>query len=199
MSTTTVTRRRAAALIAAAPLLMIGATGCSFGVKKKDDDNSADSQNKDGDGQGSDGQSGGNAGNYPEPILTTKCPATVEDDPGATFTVNLHQLKKEGETVTIYVSFTLNSTTKKTENMWTLNNRSNWHPHLVDTKNMRLHEPLTSKNHGAKALTDLFETSMTGGDTVYAFATFAAPPADVTHMDVSIIDGAEVAKGVEIQ
>ena len=95
MSTTTVTRRRAAALIAAAPLLMIGASGCSFGVKKKDDDNSADSQNK-----GSDGQGGGNVGNYPEPILTTKCPATVEDDPGATFTVNLHQLKKDGETVT---------------------------------------------------------------------------------------------------
>ena len=37
------------------------------------------------------------------------------------------------------------------------------------------------------------------GETFYAYASFAAPPADVTTMDVMMVEGAPLATGVEIR
>ena len=40
--------------------------------------------------------------NYPEPIFTTEAAATVKDDPYATLTASLHELKRDGDTVTAF-------------------------------------------------------------------------------------------------
>lgn len=142
---------------------------------------------------------GQNKANYPAPIFTTERPVEVKEDPNATLTVNLHQLKREGETVTAYVSFTLNTTAKEAKGFFYLNGSSRWRPFLLDNVNLKKHTPLSTTNSQHYAMTPMEDVDLMPGQTVYAFATFAAPPADVKQMDVSLMDGTEVAKGVEIK
>ena len=123
----------------------------------------------------------------------------MKEDPNATWTVNLHQLKREGETVTAYVSFTLNSTAKEAKDFFFLNGSLIWKPFLIDNVNLKKHTPLSTTNSQHYAMTPMEDVDLMPGQTTYAFATFAAPPADVKQMDVSLMDGTEVAKGVEIK
>lgn len=142
---------------------------------------------------------GQNKANYPAPIFTTERPVEVKEDPNATLTVNLHQLKREGETVTAYVSFTLNTTAKEAKDFFYLNGSLIWKPFLLDNVNLKKHTPLSTTNSQHYAMTPMEDVDLMPGQTVYAFATFAAPPQDVKQMDVSLMDGVEVAKGVEIK
>ena len=142
---------------------------------------------------------GQNKANYPAPIFTTDRPVEVKEDPNATLTVNLHQLKREGETVTAYVSFTLNTTAKEAKDFFYLNGSLIWKPFLLDNVNLKKHTPLSTTNSQHYAMTPMEDVDLMPGQTVYAFATFAAPPQDVKQMDVSLMDGVEVAKGVEIK
>lgn len=142
---------------------------------------------------------GRNKANYPAPIFTTERPVEVKEDPNATLTVNLHQLKREGDTVTAYVSFTLNSTAKEAKDFFFLNGSLIWKPFLIDNVNLKKHTPLSTTNSQHYAMTPMEDVDLMPGQTTYAFATFAAPPADVKQMDVSLMDGTEVAKGVEIK
>ncbi|MDU1122747.1 MAG: hypothetical protein E7A10_03560, partial [Dermabacter sp.] len=140
-----------------------------------------------------------NGANYPAPIFTTEAPVIVKEDPNATVTASLHGLKREGETVTALYSFKLNTTVKEEQGFYDLNSSHRWTPFLTDTKNLRKHKPLATENSHERAMTELFDVDILPGQTVYAFATFAAPPADVKTMDVMLWPTGEVAKGVEIK
>ena len=74
-----------------------------------------------------------------------------------------------------------------------------WRPFLTDTKNLRKHNPLATENGSETAMTQLHDVDIMPGQTAYAFATFAAPPADVKTMDVMLLPTGEVAKGVGIK
>lgn len=151
---------------------------------------------------GANGQQAGGGqdkANYPAPVFTTERPVEVKEDPNATLTVNLHQLKREGETVTAYVSFTLNTTAKEAKGFFYLNGSSRWRPFLLDNVNLKKHTPLSTTNSQHYAMTPMEDVDLMPGQTTYAFATFAAPPQDVKNMDVNLLDGVEVAKGVEVK
>lgn len=140
-----------------------------------------------------------NGANYPAPIFTTEAPVVVKGDPNATVTASLHGLKREGETVTALYSFKLNTTVKEEQDFYYLNSGHRWTPFLTDTKNLRKHTPLATENGQERAQTILMDVDIMPGQTAYAFATFAAPPADVKTMDVMLWPTGEVAKGVEIK
>ncbi|MFV8402231.1 hypothetical protein [Dermabacter hominis] len=140
-----------------------------------------------------------NGANYPAPIFTTEAPVVVKGDPNATVTASLHGLKREGETVTALYSFKLNSTVKEEQSFFRLLGSHMWRPFLTDTKNLRKHNPLATENGSETAMTQLHDVDIMPGQTAYAFATFAAPPADVKTMDVMLLPTGEVAKGVEIK
>lgn len=140
-----------------------------------------------------------NGKNYPEPIFTTEAAAIVKGDPNATLTASLHELKRDGDTVTAFYSFTLNTTVKEEQDFYDLNGRLRWTPFVIDTKNLRKHRPLSTTNNQERAMTELIDVDIMPGQTAYAFATFAAPPEDVTTMDVMLWETGEIAKGVEIK
>ncbi|MGX6403184.1 hypothetical protein [Dermabacter hominis] len=140
-----------------------------------------------------------NGANYPAPIFTTEAPVVVKGDPNATVTASLHGLKREGETVTALYSFKLNTTVKEEQSFFRLLGSHMWRPFLTDTKNLRKHNPLATENGSETAMTQLHDVDIMPGQTAYAFATFAAPPADVKTMDVMLLPTGEVAKGVEIK
>ncbi|MCT1789161.1 hypothetical protein [Dermabacter hominis] len=140
-----------------------------------------------------------NGANYPAPIFTTEAPVVVKGDPNATVTASLHGLKREGETVTALYSFKLNTTVKEEQSFFRLLGSHMWRPFIIDTKNLRKHKPLSDEYENNSAMTQLQDVDIMPGQTAYAFATFAAPPADVKTMDVMLLPTGEVAKGVEIK
>ncbi|MFC0675405.1 hypothetical protein [Brachybacterium hainanense] len=130
-----------------------------------------------------------------EPVASAEVPAVVEGDPAATMTVSLHGLRREGKTLVATYSFTVHSETSDTEEwIYDYLGAQGWHPYAIDTVNLNKHEVLG----GGEAQTDYQGAKFRPGQTLYAYASFAAPPEDVTTMDVLLVDGAPLASGVPI-
>ena len=140
-------------------------------------------------------QAGVDLTNLPAPIASATIAAHVSGDPNAKLTINLHQLRRTGKVVTATFSFQVTSTVTEADSLFDYLNRQSWWPYLVDTQNLKRHDVVTGG--GARAKTDDL-TSFAPGQTLYAYAMFAAPPQDVTTVDVQMLGGAPTATNVPI-
>lgn len=133
-----------------------------------------------------------------DPVATAEIPGNVEGNPEATMTVQLFGLEKQGETVVATFGFTVNSDTGSQDErqLYHFLGNAGWHPYAIDTVNLNKHGVLGGAKVGQ---TDYQSMRFKPGQTFYAYASFAAPPADVTTMDVMMVDGAPMATGVEIR
>lgn len=134
----------------------------------------------------------------PEAIATASVPASVSGDTDATLTVSLHELRRDGKRLTALVSFLVESTNED-EAQWLshyLGDRT-WAPYLLDPVNLTKHTVL--RNGAEKAQTSSQGAEFRPGQTLHGYAMFAAPPEDVTAMDVMLVEGATPATGVEIR
>lgn len=133
-----------------------------------------------------------------EAVATATIPAIVEGDAGATMTVSLYGLRRTDNTLAATFSFLVTSATSdKEEWIYTYLGNQAWSPYAIDTVNLNKHGVMNKDLK--KAQTDYQGVKFRPGQTLYAFAVFAAPPADVASMDVSLVDGAPLATGVKIQ
>lgn len=125
-----------------------------------------------------------------DPIATVTVPAVVDGDPEAKMKIALYSLTRQGETLVGNYSFTLESNADPEKTAWLYDHLGSysWAPHLIDTVNLTRHDVLGSPGSWAK--TDSQASKFGPGDTLYAYAAFAAPPADVTSMSASLIEGA---------
>lgn len=133
--------------------------------------------------------------NLPAPIARGSVPATVEGDPDATVEIALHSLKRSGKVVTGTFSFQVKSKTTDRDSLFRFLGSTTWWPYLVDTTNLRKHGVLSGG--GARASTDEL-VRFAPGQTVYAYAMFAAPPDDITTVDVQLFSGLPTATGIPI-
>lgn len=132
-----------------------------------------------------------------EPIATATVPAVVADDPDATMEVALLDLERDGDTVIGTFSFTVDADgAAEARWLWDYLGDQSWRPFLVDTTNLTRHDVLMSP--GTYAMTSSQGLKFRPGQTMYGFASFAAPPADVTTMTVQLIEGAAPATAVEL-
>ena len=131
-------------------------------------------------------QAGVDLTNLPAPIASGTTAATVDGDPDATMTVALHSLKRGGKVLTAVFSFRVTSTVATSASLYKYMGGTVWFPYLVDTDNLNRHDPLTGGGASAKTDTSL-SPKFSPGQTVYAYAMFAAPPAAVTTMNVQIM------------
>ena len=135
-----------------------------------------------------------------DPIATATIPAALDGDPKATLTVKLYSLTRRGQTLIGNFSFTLNSTTStdptEMTSLFRLLGDRTWSPTLIDTTNLKRHAVLDGDSIWDDAATSSGDTKLGAGDTVAAFAAFAAPPAEVTSMVVNMAEG---APGVDVK
>lgn len=133
-----------------------------------------------------------------EPVATAEIPATVEGNDEATMTVELFGLERRDDTVVATFAFTVNSDTgsQDARQLYHFLGNSGWHPYAIDAVNLNKHGVLGGAKVGQ---TDYQSMRFKPGQTFYAYASFAAPPEDVTAMDVMMVDGAPMATGVEIR
>lgn len=146
--------------------------------------------------QESAGQAGIDLANLPEPVATGRIPAIVEGDPQATMDVAFYGLRRSGKVVIATYSFTVNSTDDRERWLYHYLGDQGWHPYLIDSTNLNKHEVLQGSG---RAQTEYQGARFRPGQTSYAYAMFAAPPQDVTTMDVAVVDGMPAVAGVEIK
>lgn len=146
------------------------------------------------------GQSAAAAGIDPQtlgdPIATVTIPAVVEGDPDATMEVSLYSLVRDGNTVVGTYSFRVDSDEERERWIYHYLGGASWRPFLVDTVNLNRHDVLGEGAH--LAATDGQGAQFRPGTTFYAYASFAAPPPDVTTMTAYLVDGAPAIPDVEI-
>lgn len=147
-----------------------------------------------------------------EPVFSVDVPAVLTDDGlsanssstiidrDASMTVSLYGLEQHGQTVTATYSFLVHSDAADAvpEMLYHYLGGNSWDPFAVDTTNLNRHDVLSGETGAGPTKTDDRGMTFSPGQTFYAFATFAAPPADVTTMDVMLVNGAPMARGVEI-
>ena len=127
--------------------------------------------------------------NLPPSLGSVTVPAVVKDDPAATMKVDLLGLKRQDKVVIATYSFVVTSTSTDDEWLWDYLGRQIWNPTLVDTKNLKLHQVLRPVGGGTEVMTTYKGSKFAPGQTYFAFAAFAAPPADVTTMTVNAVEG----------
>lgn len=134
-----------------------------------------------------------------DPIVTATVPAVVELDPDATMEVSLYSLTRDGETLHGVFSFLVTSENGADDAQWLYDylGATAWEPHLIDPVNLARHDVLG--DHRGRAMTDYQGAKFRPGQTFYAYASFAAPPTDVTSITVSLTDGAPAAAQVPIR
>lgn len=200
---------RRTALSAAAAALALTLTACSSGDDTEEPNaEGAETQGaaqESGEAADSKGESGSaeaaglNPNDLPDPVASQEIPAAVDGDDKATMTVDLFPLKRQGETVVAQFAFTVNS--EKTDeddgdDLYGYLGDASWSPFLVDSRNLRKHNVLDK--FPQRAQTSYQSTKFKPGQTHYAFAVFAAPPPDVDEVEVSAVDGMNLATGVKI-
>jgi hypothetical protein len=197
---------RRTALTAAAVVLAMTLTACSSGgdsdAKDAEETQSTSQESgkaEDSDSKGEPGSAeaaGIDLNDLPDPIATQDIPATVEGDDDAKMTVELIALKRQGETVVGQFGFTVKSDSTEAARLYDYLGSGNWSPFLVDSQNLRKHDVLRKSIN--RAQTDSVEMKFKPGETAYAFAVFAAPPPDVSEVEVSVVDGMSLIPGAKI-
>lgn len=135
-----------------------------------------------------------------DPIGTATIPASIVGDPEATMEVSLYDLRRNGSTVVANFSFRVQSedAPDASQSLFTYLGSSFWKPFLIDTTNLTRHDVLGG-SRSELAMTVDSSMRFSPGTTFYAYASFAAPPEDVTTMTVHLVDGAPSIPDVEIQ
>lgn len=200
---------RRTALSAAAAALALALAACSSGdgaeQPNPDDAQTQGTSQETGEAAGSEGESGSaeaaglDPNDLPDPVASQGIPAAVDGDEKATMTVELFPLKRQGETVVAQFAFTVNSDKVDEDDdgddLYGYLGGS-WTPFLVDSQNLRKHNVL--EKFPQRAQTGIQQTKFKPGQTHCAFAVFAAPPPDVKEVEVSVVDGMNLATGVKI-
>lgn len=131
-----------------------------------------------------------------DPYATFEIGAGGLNDPDATLQIGVYPLQRDGKVVTLVARVTLDAPPEESAGLRVLFGGDAVRPVLVDTTNLRSH---SVANAGSKQLTtDTLITRMSGGQTRYWHAVYAAPPEDITTMTV-LFDGVPAITEVPIQ
>ncbi|WP_068253177.1 hypothetical protein [Janibacter corallicola] len=203
--------RTACAAAAALALLLTGCAGGDDGEDSAPSSSAAsESEGASDGGSGADDsgsseldeaaeQAGIDPEDPPEPVASTSVTANGAKQP-TKMTFDLFGLERRGDLLVLTAAVTPDKGAKgkaQTYYGW-MNTR--WSPQLVDTKNLKVHDVVTTDD-GPEVMTDTapLTTPFGAGQTFYMYAVFAAPPKDVKTVTVKVVDGAPAVTGVTIR
>lgn len=197
------TRTIAAAMIAAAMLTACGGgNGGSGGADMNSSASTVDEGAKSGEGDSDLDEAAKEAGiepdSPPEPIATVTMPGSNIKTPDAEtdITLDLLGLRRDGDLLVLNLGFTPKEGQRTSYYGWT---GTSWAPQIVDTTNLKVHSVVEGPEGRLATGTGPTGIPVAGGQTLYLYAVFAAPPKDVTTVTVKPADGAPAFTHVEIQ
>ena len=130
------------------------------------------------------------------PIATVEAKTGMEKDPEGTVKVDLLGLKRKDRLLILTAAVTPTNSLAEPQSLFQVLGSHTWRPTLVDTKNLKQYSvvrsggPLSSGDLSAKA---------GSGQPMFVYAVFAAPPADVTTINVLFADTIPAFTDVPVQ
>ena len=133
----------------------------------------------------------------PKPIATVTIPGAASGGAQAELKLDLLTVTRRDKVVLVNYAVTPTRAGEEDMNLYSWLGNQSPRPRLVDTKNLKLYAPLGEGDTSMQ--TEAIGPRFSSGQTLYGYAMFSAPPEDVTHVDVALIDSAPAFPGVEIQ
>ena len=134
----------------------------------------------------------------PQPLASVTMPGagSIGNTEPTDITLDLLSLRRDGDLLVLNLAFTPDKGKPTNYYGWT---GTGWAPQVIDTTNLKVHDVVETASGPVSTGTGPAGTSVGGGQTLYLYAVFAAPPQDVKTVTVKPADGAPAFTGVTIQ
>lgn len=133
----------------------------------------------------------------PKPVTSFTAPASFNKDPEATTRFDIYSIKRQGKLAILTLSVTPTFSTVDPASLFSLMGNQSFHPTLVDPVNLREYEVVTSGS-GSLSTNDI-STKTPSGKPIFAWAAFAAPPANVSSVTLNLYDTLPGITSVPVQ
>ncbi len=162
---------------------------------------SADSASANGVSASSAAEAGIDPAALQNPIASNTITFPIAGDPKSTLKIDVLALRRSGKIVTLALAMTptYTASAKAGTGSQTLTKQlgyGEWRPYAIDTKNLTQHDVAKTGEGSLSSAANRLE--LVSGQPVYAYAVFAAPPDDVTAMDLVILDEAPAFRNVPL-
>jgi hypothetical protein len=131
------------------------------------------------------------------PIATVEAKTGMEDDPEGTVKVDVLGLKRKDKLLILTAAVTPKTSLAERQSLFEALGHHSWFPKLVDTANLKQYSVVRSG--GSRLSSGDLTVESASGQPMFVYAVFAAPPADVTSINVLFADSVPVLTNVPIQ
>lgn len=131
------------------------------------------------------------------PIASVRAKTGMEKDPAGTVKVDLLGLKRKDKLVVLTAAVTPTTTYTSPQNLFRVLGSNSWLPSLIDTVNLKQYRVVRADGRNLSS-NDLVVRAGSG-QPMFVYAVFAAPPPDVTKVNVLFSDAIPAFSDVPIQ
>ncbi len=131
------------------------------------------------------------------PIATVEARTGMEKDPAGTVKVDILGLKRKDKLLILTAAVTPKNSLAEPQSLFRVLGSHSWSPTLVDTANLKQYSVVRARG-GQLASGDL-SVKAGSGQPMFVYAVFAAPPAEVTTINVLFADSIPALTDVAIQ
>jgi hypothetical protein len=131
------------------------------------------------------------------PIATVEARTGMEDDPEGTVKIDVLGLKRKDKLLILTAAVTPDNSLARPQNLFSVLGNHTWRPTLVDTVNLKQYSVVRAQG-GRLASADL-SVKAASGQPMFVYAVFAAPPTDVTKINILFADSIPALTDVAIQ
>lgn len=131
------------------------------------------------------------------PIATVTAKTGMEKDPEGTVKVDLLGLKRKDKLAVLTAAVTPTTTYDEPQNLFRVLGSSSWMPSLIDTVNLKQYSVVRADRQ-MLASADL-TVKAASGQPMFVYAVFAAPPPEVSKVNVLFSDSIPVFTDVPVQ
>ena len=131
------------------------------------------------------------------PIATVTAKVGMEKDPAATVKVDLLGLKRKDKIVVLTAAVTPTTSLTEPQKLFRVLGSNSWLPSLIDTVNLKQYSVVRA---GGRTLSSNDLVVQAGsGQPMFVYAVFAAPPPEVTKVNVLFSDAIPTFTDVPVQ
>ena len=131
------------------------------------------------------------------PIATVEAKTGMEEDPEGTVKVDVLGLKRKDKLLILTAAVTPQNSLAEPQSLFGVLGSHAWMPTLVDTVNLKQYSPVRAR--GTSMRTGDLTVKAASGQPMFVYAVFAAPPTDVTKINVLFADSIPVLMDVPVQ
>lgn len=135
--------------------------------------------------------------NPPKPIASLTAPAAYTKDPKAKALIDIFSITRQGRLATLTMAVTPTFDSVDSVSLFTLMGHHTFRPTMVDPINLRKYDVVTSRS--SRLSSSETSTRAYSGEAMFIWAVFAAPPANVTKVNLNLFDTVPTIMDVPVQ